>query len=226
MFKILIVEDDKEIRKSLSEHISKWGYDVKDIENEKLDDILSEFIKYDPHLVLLDINLPCFDGFYWCRKIRDISKAPIIFISSRDANMDIIMAMNLGGDDFVQKPFSIDVLLAKIQALLRRTYDYKDDNNTIIKYKDIILDLNKHVIQYKNNEIELTKNEFKILHILLKYQGNILSKSFIMKQLWKNETFINENALAVNINRLRNKLKNIGISDYIQTKIGQGYVIL
>ncbi|MCY6371202.1 response regulator transcription factor [Clostridium ganghwense] len=226
MFKILIVEDDNKIREALDEHLNKWGYDVLCVEDEKLDDILNIFISYQPHIILLDINLNAFDGFYWCRKIREISKVPIIFISSRNTNMDMIMAMNMGGDDFVQKPFSIDVLVAKIQAMIRRTYDYKKDDSTIIEYKGVLLDLNNHSVQYKNKSAELTKNELRILHTLMKHQGKIISQHFMVRQLWKDDEFVNNNAITVNMSRLRNKLKEIGLNDFIQTKIGQGYVIL
>ena len=223
MYKILIVEDDKALCDNISEGIFKWGFDTVSIEN--FENILEEFAKHNPHLVLMDINLPHFDGFYWCKKIRDISKVPIIFLSSRDSNMDIIMAVNMGGDDFVTKPFSMDVLLAKIQAILRRTYSYGENEGQIIECDGAILNINDGTLTYDNESIELTKNEFKILQLLMKNKGKIISRDRIMRVLWESEYFISENTLTVNVNRLRKRLEDVKLKDFIVTKKSQGYMI-
>ncbi|NLY68110.1 MAG: response regulator transcription factor [Tissierellia bacterium] len=223
MYKILIVEDDKALCNNIKEGISKWNFQGVAVEN--FEDILQEFGKHNPHLVIMDINLPYFDGFYWCKKIREISKVPIIFLSSRDSNMDIVMAVNMGGDDYVTKPFSMDVLLAKIQALLRRTYSYGQDEGQIIECDGAILNINDGTLTYKGEKIELTKNEFKILQLLMRNRGKIVSRDRIMRVLWESEYFISQNTLTVNVNRLRNKLGDIGLKDLIVTKKAQGYMI-
>ncbi len=223
MFKIMIVEDDKKICDIILENLNKWGYEATCIDD--FSDILNSFIKYQPHLVLMDINLPAFDGFHWCKKIREVSKIPIIFISSRDSNMDIIMAMNMGGDDFIQKPFSLDVLMAKISALLRRTYSYKDTESDVIEYNGIVLNLKDGNVIYNDEKLELTKNEYRILYILMKDNGNVISRDRIMRKLWEDESFVDDNTLTVNINRLRKKLSDIGLKDIIMTKRGQGYIL-
>lgn len=174
----------------------------------------------------MDINLPCFDGFYWCQKIREISKVPIIFLSSRNTNMDIIMAVQMGGDDFVTKPFSIDILVTKLHAMLRRTYSYGENLGDVLECRGVILNINDSTLSYNENKIELTKNELKILLLLMKNIGKIISRDRIMRILWDDDTFINDNTLTVNVNRLRKRLEDIGIKDFIETKKGQGYVIL
>lgn len=224
MYRIMVVEDDTSLCKEISEGISRWGYDTVVI--EAFNNILNEFVNTTPHLVIMDINLPYFDGFYWCKKIRELSKVPIIFLSSRDTNMDIVMAMNMGGDDYITKPFSLDVLTAKINALLRRTYSYGDKYHDAIEYMGAILNINDHTLLFNNTKIELTKNEFRILLLLMKNQGKIISREKIMRALWEDESFIDDNTLTVNINRLRNKLGDIGLKDFIKTKKGQGYVII
>ena len=223
MYKILLIEDDLSLSKNISINIEKWDYEIKTIEN--FQNILEEFIEYKPDLVLLDITLPYFDGFYWCKKIRDISKVPIIFLSSRDSNMDIIMAVNMGADDFIKKPFSTEILLAKIQAILRRAYSYSDELSDIIEVNSAILNISDSTITYGNNSKELTKNEFKILQILMKNNGHIVSRDNLMRFLWDSEYYISENTLTVNINRLRKSLKDIGLIDFIITKKSQGYMI-
>lgn len=223
MFKVFIVEDDPKIGEILVENLKRWGYDSRCIKD--FSKVVEQFIGYDPHLVLMDINLPSYDGFYWCNKIRELSKVPLIFISSRNNNMDIIMAMNMGGDDFVQKPFSLEVLMAKVNALLRRTYSYTDSLQEIIEYKNVILNLKDYTVMYNDLKQELTKNEFKILSILMHNQDSIVSRDYIMRKLWEDESFVDDNTLTVNINRLRKKLENIGVEDFISTKRGQGYTI-
>lgn len=223
MYKILIVEDDKALCNNIGEGIIRWGFDVISIEN--FENVLEEFAKHNPHLVIMDINLPCFDGFYWCRKIRDISKVPIIFLSSRDSNMDIVMAVNMGGDDYVTKPFSMDILLVKIQALLRRAYSYGQEEGQIIECNGAILNLNDGILTYNDKSIELTRNEFKILQLLMRNQGKIVARDRIMRVLWESEYFISENTLTVNVNRLRKRLEDIELKDFIVTKKSQGYMI-
>ena len=223
MFKVMIVEDDKKIREIILENLNKWGY--KGVYIEVFDEVFNRFIEYQPHLILIDINLPAFDGYYWCNKIREVSKVPIIFISSRSSNMDIIMAVNMGGDDFIQKPFSLDVLMAKVNAILRRTYSYNDTKSNVVEYKGVILSLNDNSLYYEEEKLELTKNEFRILYILMRSSGSVVSRDKIMRKLWEDESFVDDNTLTVNINRLRKKLSDIGLDEYIKTKRGQGYII-
>ncbi|MBS4211169.1 response regulator transcription factor [Neobacillus rhizophilus] len=223
MFKVMIVEDDLKIRDIISEHLLKWRFEPSKITNfENLDE---QFMVVKPHLVLLDINLPIYDGFYWCSKIRQLSNVPIIFISSRNQNMDIVMAMNMGGDDFIQKPFSLEVLTAKMNAILRRTYTYQQEEKEVIEHRGLILNLNKGNISYHNSEIDLTKNEFQILYLLLKKKETIVTRDEIMQALWESENFIDDNTLTVNIARLRRKLEDLGLIDFIETKKRQGYMI-
>lgn len=224
MFKIMIVEDDTRIKEILLENVVRWGFEGKALDN--FDEVFIEFSKYSPHLVLMDINLPFFDGFYWCSKIREISKVPIIFVSSRNNNMDVIMAINMGGDDFIQKPFSLEILMAKIKALIRRTYSYADAETNVLQYKDIVINMKDNSIVYKNKKSELSRNEFSILYLLMKNNGNLISRDKIMRSLWEDESFVDDNTLTVNVNRLRKKLEDIGLEDLIKTKKGQGYTIL
>jgi DNA-binding response OmpR family regulator len=224
MFKIMVVEDDQKMRELIFKNIVKWGFQGYCVED--LNSVFDDFTKYEPHLVLMDINLTAYDGFYWCGKIREVSKVPIIFISSRNTNMDIIMAMNMGGDDFIQKPFSLDVLMAKINALLRRAYNYTNVFSNIIEHNGLVLNLRDSTVILKDRKLELTKNEFKILYTLMKDKGSIVSRDRIMRALWEDESFVDDNTLTVNITRLRKKLEDLGLDDYIQTKKGQGYVIL
>ncbi|HBG8337786.1 TPA: response regulator transcription factor [Clostridioides difficile] len=223
MFKIMVVEDDVSLKNIIAKCLTKWGHDVHQIEN--LENIIEEFKNYNPELVLLDINLPFYDGFHWCNEIRKISKVPIIFISSRNSTMDVIMGVNLGADDYIQKPFSVDVLVAKVNALLRRTYNFVDNNSNQIIHNGVTLDLSTATINYEDNTIELTKNEIKILHELMKYKGQIVSRNKLMKKLWDNDWFVDDNTLTVNVNRIRSKLNEIGLEDFIETKRGLGYII-
>ncbi|MCE4661271.1 response regulator transcription factor [Clostridioides difficile] len=223
MFKIMVVEDDVSLKNIIAKCLTKWGHDVHQIEN--LENIIEEFKNYNPELVLLDINLPFYDGFHWCNEIRKISKVPIIFISSRNSNMDVIMGVNLGADDYIQKPFSVDVLVAKVNTLLRRTYNFVDNNSNQIIHNGVTLDLSTATINYEDNTIELTKNEIKILHELMKYKGQIVSRNKLMKKLWDNDWFVDDNTLTVNVNRIRSKLNEIGLEDFIETKRGLGYII-
>lgn len=223
MYKIMIIEDDETIRNVLKQSLSKWSFQV--LCSENFQEVLMDFSAFLPDLILMDINLPYFDGFYWCNKIRSISKVPIIFISSRNSNMDIIMAINMGGDDFIQKPFSVDVLMAKINGIIRRTYSYSNVEALIIEHNGLVLNLKNSTLLYENQKLELSKNEFKILYLLLKNNGIVISRDKLMRALWEDESFVDDSTLTVNINRLRKKLEDINLSDIIQTKKGQGYII-
>ncbi len=173
----------------------------------------------------MDINIPSFDGFYWCKKIREISSVPIIFCSSRNSNMDIVMAINNGGDDYIQKPFDSHVLVAKLQAIIRRTYEYRTTESQLIESNDVILNLNDTKIYYQDQSLELTKNEFRILKTLMENKGEVVSRDNLMRRLWNDDIYVNENTLTVNINRLRNRLEGINVYDFILTKKGMGYII-
>lgn len=221
--KVMIVEDDKAIRELLAEALKRWNFDV--VALETFEHILEDFLRERPQIILLDINLPIFDGFYWCNKIREISQVPIIFISSRESNMDMIMAMNMGGDDFIQKPFDTEVLIAKIRALLRRSYSYTETQANVLEYKGVILNLHDLNIYYGEQKVELTKTEFVIFQLLMKHAGSVVSRNKIMRTLWKQEQFIDNNTLSVNIARIRKKLAQLGIEDFITTKKGEGYII-
>lgn len=221
--KIMIVEDEPIIRDMIGESIRKWGYET--IILDDFSQVLEIFLKENPHLVLMDINLPVYDGFYWCNKIRDISKVPIIFISSRNTPMDMVMSINMGGDDFIQKPFYEEVLITKIKALLRRTYSYTETVATIIEHDGIILNLNNGDVFYGDKKAELTKNEFKILNILMQNKGTVVSREKIMRSLWEDESFVDDNTLTVNIARIRKKLAELGKENYIATMKGEGYII-
>ncbi|WLD94329.1 response regulator transcription factor [Alkalihalobacillus sp. AL-G] len=221
--KIMIVEDEKTIREMVAETIGKWGFETVQVAD--FDNVFRQFVREDPHLVLMDINLPSFDGFYWCNKIREVSKVPIIFLSSRNTPMDMVMSMNTGGDDYIQKPFYSDVLVAKINALLRRTYSYTDFQPNVIEHDGVVLNLKDGDVLHKEQKAELTKNEFKILHILLQHAGSVVSREKIMRSLWEDESFVDDNTLTVNITRLRKKLTELGKEHFISTKKGQGYII-
>ncbi|ARJ71639.1 response regulator transcription factor [Latilactobacillus sakei] len=223
MFEIMIVEDDPTIANLIAENLEKWQ--LKAIIHDDFDTIFDRFLTDKPNLVLLDINLPVYDGFYWCRKIREVSKVPIIFISSRSTNMDMVMSMNMGGDDFVNKPFSMEVLIAKINALLRRTYNYVDQNTDVIEHNGLLINLQSGGAQVGDTVVDLSKNEYKLLQFLMRQHGQIVSREKLLRALWDDERFVDDNTLTVNINRLRKKIEQAGLEDYIQTKIGQGYII-
>lgn len=223
MMKIMIVEDDTTVRELVSESLQKWGFETIEVTNFK--NVLEIFKEEDPHLVLLDINLPVFDGYYWCQKIREISKNPIIFISSRDTNVDSIMSMNMGGDDYVNKPFSMDILVAKVNALLRRTYDYSKSDSSTLEHNHLKLNMENSTMIIHEETVELSKNEFQLLLILMKNNGKIVSREKLLRALWDDERFVDDNTLTVNINRLRKKIEGAGITNFIETKVGQGYMI-
>ncbi len=219
----MIVEDERTIADSVAETLGKWGFQT--VLTEDFDQVLAQFVKEQPQLILLDINLPSYDGFYWCRQIRELSKVPIMFLSSRTTPMDIVMAMNMGGDDFIQKPFYTEVLLAKMNALLRRTYSYAELGQDVLEHDGVVLNLRDGHMLCGGQQAELTKNEFHILRLLMQHQGSILTRDKIMRSLWKDESFVDDNTLTVNITRLRKKLAELGKESFIVTRKGEGYVI-
>lgn len=222
MYKIMIIEDDFTMAEVMKKHIQSWGHQVHTAEN--FQNILSEFTAFDPHMVLMDIMLPFFNGYHWCSEIRKISNIPVVFISSASDNMNIVMAMNMGGDDFISKPLDLTVMMAKIQAVLRRTYDMAG-KIPVLEHREAVLNLNDTSLTYKENRLELTKNEFRILQTLLENKGKIVSRDTLMTKLWQMDCYAEENTLTVNVTRLRKKLDSIGLSGFIATKIGSGYII-
>ena len=222
MYKILIVEDDVTIASLLNENIKKWGFESDYVTD--FNQVLEEYNRKKPHLILLDISLPFYNGFYWCSEIRKVSNVPIVFLSSHTEDLDIVMAMNMGGDDYITKPFSLDIVIAKIQAVLRRTYAYYREIQTL-EVKSVLLDLKDAAVSYRDNKGELTKNEYKILRLLMEKKNNIISREEIMKNLWDSDSFIDDNTLTVNVNRLRKKLEDMGLTDFIMTKKGMGYIV-
>ena len=222
MYRLLIVEDDLVIAKSIKNHIKSWGYEAECITDFK--SVISSFVAYDPQLVLLDISLPFFNGYHWCSEIRKLSKVPIIFISSASDNMNIVMAMNMGGDDFIAKPFDLNVLTAKVKALLRRTYDFVGQTN-LLEHKGVILNTSDATLIYNNEKIQLTKNDNKILQVLIENKGKAVSRENIMVKLWETDSYVDDNTLTVNITRLRKKLQELGLNNFIITKKGIGYMV-
>ena len=220
-YRILVVEDDAVISAAVAGHISSWGCQVRRAEN--FADIMSEFNEFEPQLVLLDISLPFYNGYHWCSEIRKVSRVPVIFISSASDNMNIVMAMNMGADDFIAKPFDLDVLTAKIQALMRRVYGPGEVRN-VIERGGAVLDPGAGTLSAGGGSVELTKNELRILKTLMESRG-IVSRDELMLSLWKTDSFVDENTLTVNVGRLRRKLEGIGLSDFIKTKKGLGYAI-
>lgn len=220
MFRILIVEDDQKISEKVKKHLEKWGYEVAcaaDFTNE-----VQEFARFDPHLVLMDIGLPFYNGYYWCGEIRKSSQVPIIFISSAADNMNIVMAVNMGGDDFIAKPFDLEVLAAKVQAILRRTYSFQNQPS-VLEYKDVLLNLSDMSLSYQDKRLELTRNEFRIMQLLFENAGGVVSRESMMKRLWDDECFVDDNTLTVNMNRLRKKIEEAKIKVSIVTKKKVGY---
>ena len=222
MDKILIVEDDKVIAKAINRQMIAWGYET--CVPEDFRNIMENFVEFDPQLVLLDISLPFYNGYHWCTEIRRVSKVPIIFISSNSDNMNIVMAMNMGADDFIAKPFDLNVLIAKIQALLRRTYDFDNDSN-LLEHGGILLNCKDATVTYAGEQLSLTKNEFRILQLLMERQGSVVSRETIMQALWESDSFVDDNTLTVNVTRLRKSLESIGLTDIIKTKKGLGYIL-
>ena len=223
MYRIFIVEDDETIAYSIAERLTNWGFEAKVCTDFR--DVLSQTIALDPHLVLMDISLPFFNGYHWCREIRRISEVPVMFISSAGDNMNIVMAINMGADDFVAKPFDMDMLLAKIQALLRRTYDFTASRPAVLQHNGVILNSSACSVSFEDRKLELSKNENKILTILMESKGQVVTRDTLMNRLWETDCFVDENTLSVNITRLRKALASIGITDLIKTKKGMGYII-
>ncbi len=236
MYRILVVEDDAVIAAQIGKYLAKWGYEVEPVKD--FADVMGQFAAYEPQLVLMDIGLPFYNGYYWCGEIRKISQVPIIFISSASDNMNVVMAVNMGGDDFVVKPFDLEILQAKIQALLRRAYAFTAPG-TVLEYQGVLLNMTDMSISYHKKgsgamdgteddcsfRIELTKNEFRILQTLFEAAGGVVSRDMLMKRLWDDECFVDDNTLTVNMNRLRKRLAEIGLSHLIQTKKGVGYLL-
>lgn len=221
-YRLLLVEDDTVIASEMKRHLEKWGYEVDCVQD--FGNVLAEFAACSPHLVLMDIGLPFYNGYYWCSQIRQISQVPIIFVSSAGDNMNIVMAVNMGGDDFLSKPFEPEVLSAKVQAMLRRTYAFREQTN-LMEHQGLILDLTDASVLVNGQKLELTKNEFRILQLLFENAGKTVSREAIMKRLWDNDCFVDDNTLTVNMTRLRKKLESGGAGTLIQTKKGLGYLI-
>ncbi len=222
MYRIMIVDDDEVIGAAIGRHLESWGmetYTVRDFRR-----VAEEFLAWKPHLVLMDLSLPFFNGYHWCQEIRKVSRVPIIFISSAADNMNIVMAMNVGGDDFVVKPFSLEVLTAKVQAVLRRTYDFGGPAETL-EHMGAVLDLDAGVLYVDGERLELTKNEYRILKTLMENKGKTVSREALMNRLWETDSYVDDNTLTVNVTRLRKKLSEAGLTDFIVTKKGLGYRI-
>lgn len=223
MYRIFIIEDDDIIAGVIADNLKNWGFESKICEDFR--NVTAEFTAYDPHLVLMDISLPFFNGYHWCSEIRKFSKVPIMFISSAGDDMNVVMAINMGADDFVAKPFDINLLLAKIQALLRRSYDFNASKSEVKEHNGMIHNSTSCTVEYEGNKAELSKNENRILNILMENKGKVVSRNTLMHKLWETDSFVDENTLSVNVTRLRKALSGIGIDDLIKTKKGIGYII-
>lgn len=222
MYRLLIVEDDRGIAEAIREQAEMWDLQVTCVQNFR--NVMAEFAQADPHIVLLDIGLPFFNGYHWCSEIRKISKVPILFISSASDNMNMVMAMNMGADDFIAKPFDQSVLMAKLQAMLRRTYDFAPAV-PVLEHRGALLNTGDNTLRYRDERIPLSRNEFRILHILMKNKGRVVSRERLMEALWATDSFVDENTLSVNVNRLRKRLDAAGLTDFISTQHGVGYII-
>ena len=222
MYRILIVEDDAGIAEAVSEQAKMWNFETHSVTNFR--DVMAEFNAFDPHLVLMDIGLPFFNGYYWCGEIRKVSRVPVIFISSASDNMNIVMAMNMGGDEFVEKPFDLGVVTAKVQAVLRRAYAFRGTMD-VLEHAGVMLNVNDATVTCGSQSVELTKNEFRILKLLMENSGRIVSRENLITRLWESDEFIDDNTLTVNVARLRKKLEEIGAENWIQTKKGIGYIV-
>lgn len=222
MYRIFVIEDDYALAQTMKKQLEAWGNEIRLAED--FQNVIPAFVEYDPHLVLVDIMLPFFNGYHWCSEIRKISNVPVIFISSASDNMNIVMAMNMGGDDFIAKPVDLNVLTAKLQAVLRRTYELAG-RVPVLEHRGAVLNLNDAVLTYQDRRIELTKNEFRILQTLMENKGKVISRDTLMTRLWQDDCYVEENTLTVNVNRLRRKLEGAGFEDFITTKIGIGYLV-
>ena len=222
MYRLLIIEDDKGIAEAIKVQAEMWDLQVRCVENFR--NVMTEFSEFDPHIVLLDIALPFFNGYHWCSEIRKVSRVPIIFISSASDNLNMVMAMNMGADDFIAKPFDQSVLMAKLQAMLRRTYDFAA-SVPVLEHRGALLNTGDNTLTYKDEKISLSKNEFRILLILMENKGKVVSREKLMEQLWETDSFVDENTLSVNVGRLRKRLDAAGLENFITTKFGVGYLI-
>lgn len=222
MYRIYIVEDDEIIARSVKRHLEGWDYEARCASD--FSNIMAEFTAFSPQLVLMDVKLPFYNGYYWCGEIRKVSKVPVIFISSASENMNIVMAVNMGGDDFIAKPFDLEVLTVKIQAMLRRSYDFTAQS-VLLEHRGALLNLTEATLTYHDRKLELTKNEWKILQILMENKEKVVSRETLMTKLWESDSFVDENTLSVNVNRLRKRLEEAGLTDFIVTKKGIGYRI-
>ena len=222
-YRILLVEDDETMVDILKRNLEKWGYLVHVAED--FQNVMQEFQDFEPQLVLMDISLPFYNGYYWCGEIRKGSKVPVIFLSSSGDDMNLVMAINLGADDFVAKPFRMEVLTAKIQAVLRRTYTFGTVSPSVLTHKGLTLNLDTSVLSYGQEKLELGKNEFGILRTLMEHPGKIIERSVLIRNLWETESFIDDNTLTVNVTRLRRRLEDIGLKNYILTRKGMGYYV-
>lgn len=220
MFKVMIVEDDLIIQQALQSELQKWDYQVHCVTN--FHDVMAEYLEFEPQLILLDVNLPAFNGYHWCQEIRKVSQTPIIFVTSRDETMDLVMAIQLGGDDYIQKPFQLSIVTAKVQALLRRTYDFNEPLQ-FMSVGQVVLKANESRLTVGEEAVDLTRNELRIIEILFQHKGTFVTREAIMMHLWEDESFIDDNTLAVNITRLRKKFTEIGQTNIIKTKKGVGY---
>ncbi len=222
MYRLLIVEDDKGIAEAIKTQAEIWDFSVRIAENFR--NVMTDFADFDPHIVLLDITLPFFNGFHWCTEIRKVSRVPIIFISSAADNMNMVMAMNMGADDFIAKPFDQSVLTAKLRALMRRSYDFAA-SAPVLEHKGALLNTGDNTLTYGDEKISFSKNEYRILLVLMENRGKVVSREKLIESLWETDSFIDENTLSVNVNRLRKRLESIGLNDFITTKFGVGYII-
>ena len=222
MYRLLIIEDDPGIAEAVKNQAQLWNLQVRCVKDFR--NVMAEFAAFDPHIVLLDIGLPFFNGYHWCSEIRKVSKVPILFISSAGDNLNIVMAMNLGADDFIVKPFDQSVLMAKLQAMLRRTYDF-GAAVSVLEHRGAILHTGDQSVVYRGEKLSLSKNEFRILLVLMQNKGKVVSREKLMEKLWESDSFVDENTLSVNVNRLRKKLENAGLDKFITTKFGVGYLI-
>ena len=222
MYRIFIVEDDAVIARAVQDHLTGWGHTVACA--QRFDQVLSEFAAFDPHLVILDISLPFFNGYHWCTEIRKISQVPILVLTSAADSVDVVTAMQLGGDDLLAKPFDLPVLSAKVQAILRRSYDFRSSAR-LLACRGAVLDVSDGTLTVDGQRVELSKNEGRILHMLLEHKGQAVTRDALMVRLWESDSFVDENTLNVNVGRLRRKLEAAGLTDFIRTRKGVGYLV-
>jgi DNA-binding response OmpR family regulator len=222
-FKLLLVEDDSALASQVAAGLGRWGYDVAISDGSG--DVFADFVREKPRLAILDVNLPRYDGFHWCRRIREVSTVPVLFLSARSEGMDAVMGMSLGGDDYLTKPFSMDLLVAKVGALLRRAYSYAEAEGELFERAGALLDLGRSRLERDGEGVDLTRNELRILTTLMRKPGSLVPKAEVIEALWNDEVFVDENTLNVAMNRLRKKLGSIGLEGFIVTRKGEGYLV-